>query len=134
MSFIFIYNSCYGGFGLSEEFIKIFNERHNEEYTDLDFKRDDPRVIELIQELGKKRSQSQYSKIKALSFPVKYKGFIKIHEYDGMERLYIDFNSYFIENLLQLSPSDTEAIAKLQEEIRGMKGNYPQGEEVELTE
>ena len=119
MSFIFLYNKCYGGFGLTKDFINNFNVIYGENYHDVwDFHRDDSRLYELIKERGIENSVEEYCKLGAISYPNKYKGFISIHEYDGKETIYIDYNKYYISRFLELNPQDKLGISDLQQEIR----------------
>lgn len=136
MSFIFLYNTSYGGFDFTDEFIKIFNHRYNENYLNIfDFQRDDPRIIELIKEVRSNIIiEPSYSKISAKSFPIKYKGFIQINEYDGKECIYIDYNSYFIKKFLKIDPTDSQKISELQNEINIYnKDKSYNGENVDLN-
>ena len=82
-----LYNSCYGGFGLSDVAMTMYKQKaglNPEEHTyawDLD--RADPVLIDTVEELGLKLSSGRHSKLAIAEIPsgVKY----RIDEYDGYE-------------------------------------------------
>lgn len=89
-----IINTCYGGFGFSQELLRKFQELHPElvrvyEYDDeseLDYQNVNPRIhptlIRLVEEFGKSAG-SDYSKLKIVEIPDDVEWFIQ--EYDGIE-------------------------------------------------
>ena len=80
-----LYNTCYGGFNLSDEFVKEFEKRHPEKKLESWWgkQRSDPDVIALFEEMGTEKSSGYCSKIEIEEIPddVEY----HIREYDGME-------------------------------------------------
>ena len=50
-----VINKCYGGFGLSQEALGLYNELSgkNEDY-DWDIQRNDPYLVQVVETLGKK--------------------------------------------------------------------------------
>ena len=105
-----VINTCYGGFGITDEAMKMYLERKgipykmvksefstwNHEYFEkadpnqeqevpdtFDLERDDPVLIEVIEELGLERSAGPYAKLEIEDIP---KGTLyRIEEYDGRE-------------------------------------------------
>jgi hypothetical protein len=81
-----LYNTCYGGFNFSKQFVKEFNERHPdrpkklEEWND---ERTDPDVIALFEEKGSAWSSGAYSNLDIEEIPDDVE--FRIREYDGME-------------------------------------------------
>lgn len=116
-----VINKCYGGFGLSEKAEKFFNNlknwsnETNEEDENVetdenietddnvetdenscDFEqtksRTDPDLIATVKKFGDEANNT-FSKLKIETFPdcVK-KEWLTIHEYDGMESVFVDWN------------------------------------------
>lgn len=95
-----IYNDCYGGFRLSDNFKKIFKERYPDRILSSYSERTDKDLINLVKELGLKESSGQYADIKIgkINYPhlmpeeSVLKG-IGIYEYDGTETLTLNINN-----------------------------------------
>ena len=102
-----LYNSKYGGFGISEKAVRRLRELGYKEAFDIIlpeetklqktrgrfihenyyvYSRTDPLLVRVIEELGEE-ANGKYSNIKIGFAP---KGFWEIDEYDGLERLYTD--------------------------------------------
>ncbi len=114
-----VYNSIYGGFRLSKEGIDEYNKRTGRtEKHDFGINRDDPILIQLVEEMGD-RINDKYSKLKIISFPVKYKDFLDWDEYDGKESVIIAHDKYLIYNIKCTIDNqniiDTEKIKVIQE-------------------
>ena len=105
-TFKVLYNACYGGFQLSQEFVSTvapqMQETHGSEWEsyfeswnlDMDY-RTDERFIRTFEELGSERSScGRGSKISVKEFPIEYWGCIGIDEYDGSETIRIDKSLY----------------------------------------
>jgi hypothetical protein len=80
------YNACYGGFGLSVRGETRYAEIKGIKVTDFhdrDIPRDDPALIQVIEELGSKEASSRFAelRIKEVRKGTKY----RIDEYDGAE-------------------------------------------------
>lgn len=100
-------NTCYGGFGLSQEAIKLYLERASIEYgleprsdrdstnrygphiivnddywSESDIARDDPILISVIRDLGK-AANKEYAELKIVKIPADVEWYIE--EYDGRE-------------------------------------------------
>ena len=83
-----IINACHGGFGLSDNAIKMFLERGGKhppsEWWGWDSlnKRIDPILIATVEELGE-AANGEFSKLKIVDIPAGTK--YRIREYDGLE-------------------------------------------------
>jgi hypothetical protein len=103
-----VYNACYGGFGLSHKAIRRYAElagytvqevvyegmqdrtyldiidKNGEQMWDSDIKRDDPFLVQVVEELGKEASHDGADlRIEDLPSGTKY----RIEEYDGYETI-----------------------------------------------
>ncbi len=90
----YLYNTCYGGFSFSDEFIERLNEKRKEKgleplHTHSD-ERTDPQVIETFQELGWRKSSGRCARLHIHWFPSEFIGYIITHEYDGVESVGIN--------------------------------------------
>jgi len=101
-----LYNNCYGGFGLSEKAIDIYNTRMthiNSHHKPVDnvyyLPRHDPILLEIYHELGKEFSHEEYSNITTVNIPKKYEKCYSISEYDGLEKVVIDENEYKVNTI-----------------------------------
>jgi hypothetical protein len=78
-------NRCYGGFGISEKALNLYNEKSK---TKMDYahdiERDDPILIEVIELLGEE-ADDRFSKLKIVEIPDGVEW--KIEEYDGHEHV-----------------------------------------------
>ena len=85
----YLYNSCYGGFGFSEEFQTKLNERRvaagKEPIEYFREERTDPMYIELFNELGSKRSSDWAARLTMRYFPEAFLKYVLVNEYDGRE-------------------------------------------------
>ena len=89
-TFKIVINTCFGGFGLSDEAITMYRERKGIAadtrltYAD-EIARDDADLIAVVEALGEK-ANDQYSELKVVEVPawLKEKGW-SIEEYDGRE-------------------------------------------------
>lgn len=77
-------NRRHGGFTLTHKVLDIYNSRtgRNIEYS-WDLKRDDPVLIEIVEELGLEACQGWASRLKIVDVPPDVDWYIE--EYDGME-------------------------------------------------
>ena len=123
-----LYNTCYGGYGISEQAHEELKSRMTEE----DYKsfkhhesrrtnRCHPKVIELYKQRGWKWMSDGFSKLSIFIYPVKYRDYIDIHEYDGRESCSIDFvqaHKDLIENFLKRHDANPElTVVDLKKEI-----------------
>lgn len=93
-----LYNSCYGGFGISEKAKRMYMEREMT-YKFCEYKcRFDKEMIKIFDEIGKEIND-KYSKIKKHLVLEDYP--IEFNEYDGLEYPVEDFNLYYKNKLLE---------------------------------
>lgn len=86
-----LFNSGYGGFGMSEEAMALYTKRTNA--TFYDYNRTDPFMVQIVRELGQRASE-RFSNIQIKSIPVKFAECYRVREYDGDETVGIDFGKY----------------------------------------
>jgi hypothetical protein len=111
-----LYNSRYGGYGLSDKAMKIFEERKTNEDYECD--RDTPFILQIFHELGLEFSD-KYCDIRIKKIPKKYKNCYDISEYDGKERVEIDYDKYdLLSTLFHDTMTDSEKIIKLKEKYK----------------
>lgn len=85
-----VLNRCYGGFGLSNQAHALYKEatkdveRSKNFYIDEDVSRDDPILIQIIEEMGVSAASGLYSKLEIIEIPDDA-GDWTIMEYDGVE-------------------------------------------------
>lgn len=107
-----VYNYAYGGFEMSKEAIKEYNLRSNKIYptekSGEDISRDDPVLIQLVEEMGNKINANRGSKLKIKSFPMKFKKFLNWNEYDGKESVTINHDKYLIYHIKCIIDSNIE--------------------------
>jgi hypothetical protein len=122
MSYKVVYNSKYGGFGLSKEGLAEYNlltSLHVKGYYCIE--RDDPVLIQLVETMGKE-IDDKYSRLKIKEFPVKYKSCLHWTEYDGCETVSIDYEQYLISNIKDIKDNTTtssdEKIERIREQYR----------------
>ena len=91
-------NARYGGFGISKEGMEEYHKRcpGTDEIDYYDIARHDPVMIQIIKEMGAQVNDT-YSHIKLKKIPSQYVRHYSIHEYDGMESVTIDYNTYKID-------------------------------------
>jgi len=75
-----VINDCYGGFGLSPQAIKRLAELNAK--TGRDIERNDPKLIQVIEELGE-MAYGSFAKLKIIEIPDDIEW--EIEEYDGNE-------------------------------------------------
>jgi len=116
-----LYNTCYGGFRLSEEASKLYHQRkkmHDSTYEEVWYReipRHDPELIKIYYELGC-YFNSSFSAIEVKQIERKYENFYEIKEYDGLESVYINEQAYkldVIEKILKNGMTNDEKISEL---------------------
>lgn len=76
-----VYNTCYGGFGLSKLAVERGKEISNDpNWTFYNLPRHDPTLVQVVEELGKDANDS-FSKLRIAIVEGQY----RIDEYDGLE-------------------------------------------------
>jgi hypothetical protein len=98
-----MYNTCYGGFTLSDAAIDEYKRQcpdgKNPRLFELD--RDDQVMAQIVKEMGS-AANGQFSDIKLQRIPVDYRDFYTIHEYDGLESVLLNHNVYQLEAIKSL--------------------------------
>lgn len=82
-----VYNSCFGGFGLSDAALALYREYSGNNDPDLyegDLDRADPHLVRVVEELGEGAS-GDYSRLRIEDVPAGAR--YRIDEYDGSERV-----------------------------------------------
>lgn len=74
-----VINTCYGGFGLSEKALALFNERSG---TTITYERNNPILVEIVEQLGE-AADGNYAELKVVEIPDDVQW--QIDEYDGNE-------------------------------------------------
>ena len=78
-----VINTCFGGFGLSDEAIKRYvNETDDLPINYWDIPRDDPILLKIVEEMGED-SYGKWSELKIIEIPDDIEW--EIEEYDGKE-------------------------------------------------
>lgn len=91
-----MYNACYGGFTFSTAAEEEYKRRSPESAQKLhlyEFPRHDPVMVQIVREMGEAAS-GPYSKINLAPIPAEYKDHYGIHEYDGLESVFLKKNAY----------------------------------------
>jgi hypothetical protein len=130
-TFDVLYNCCYGGFGISKEALKRYNEKllkknpkaEIQKY-DMFIKRTDPILLEVFYEMDGENSKKgegfndKYSKVVVAKLPIQYRNFYDIEEYDGKEGVSIDYNSFSLWEIKNIAKDESlsyeERILKIQ--------------------
>lgn len=73
-----VINDCYGGYGLSEEFL----DKYGKEFIERE--RNDPELIAAIEEFGECEASDEYASLSIVQIPDDCTDYY-IHEYDGAE-------------------------------------------------
>lgn len=81
-----VINQCFGGFGISPEGMKRFFELkgipENDEFSYYDILRNDPHLIQIVEELGEK-ANGRYAELEIFEIPDDVDWYVE--GYDGME-------------------------------------------------
>lgn len=119
-----LYNTCYGGFTFSEEAFDEINKRLSEKgkktlrsvYSD-DYDRYEPIYLEVYDLLGPQKFSGKNSKIEFELVEEKYKDFITIDEYDGLETVMVNTDNSLLFEIRGVinsnSLSDSEKLEKI---------------------
>jgi hypothetical protein len=91
----FLFNTCYGGFGLTKECCAEYKERTGKEISRSASKysplRYDPVLLQLFEEKGSKWMSDEFANIALYPILEELIPYICVHEYDGQETVGIDF-------------------------------------------
>jgi len=77
-----VINKCYGGFGLSKEAVARLKELGLEDYSEYETPRDDPRLVQVVEELGRE-ANGEFAELCIVEIPSNA-GW-EIEDYDGIE-------------------------------------------------
>jgi hypothetical protein len=81
-----VINKCFGGFGLSEAVFNRYNELSpTKAVYGFDIKRNDPFLIQAIEEIGLDASGTIHSELKIVDIPNDVAWYVD--DYDGMETI-----------------------------------------------
>lgn len=78
-----VINSCYGGYGLSEEAIQWLKNKYGDGVENDILERHDPRLVDCVETLGKK-ANGKFSKLTVVEIDSNR---YRIDEYDGYESI-----------------------------------------------
>lgn len=98
-----VINQCFGGFGLSEEGMKLYHEKGGQERYCHRMRRTDPILIEVVKELGEKANK-EYSNLSVEEIEDGYNYYIS--EYDGVESIQMMVNEDNLRELLKEGDED----------------------------
>ena len=88
-----VINRCWGGFGITEECLTLYNKLsgENKKYG-WDIERDDTNLIKAIEQIGEKEASQELGDIHIVEIPdgIEY----EIEDYDGMESIHEVHNSW----------------------------------------
>ena len=79
-----VINECYGGFGISDAARKLLRSKKYK--YDWEIKRDDPKLIDLIEKKGSEFVSDQYACLAIADIPEEATDY-KINDYDGYESI-----------------------------------------------
>ena len=91
-----LYNNCHGGWGISDKARELYILRKTKNSNNK--RRTDPILIQIYNELGDE-FDDKYSSSAIAKIPKKYENYYYISEYDGLEKIEIDYTKYELDNL-----------------------------------
>lgn len=80
-----VINNCYGGFGLSDEACKELGISNEYSYVD-EIKRNDKKLVAVVERLGSDRASGNGSELKVVNIPNGVEW--EIIDYDGIETIH----------------------------------------------
>jgi hypothetical protein len=121
MSIEFLYNRSFDDFDFSEQFYKEYEK----EFGKYDFKtnwevRFNPNVLYIVKKIGLKNAQGKYSRLAIKEYPIELEEYINIHEYDGCEKPYIQWEKYLRDKFLNIDLNNVsvEYIINIQNNLK----------------
>jgi hypothetical protein len=81
-----VINNCHGGFGLSPQAVNEYKEKAgitDPDFYDREIARDDPYLIQVIENIGPKKASSGLADLAIVNIPADVEW--QIEEYDGLE-------------------------------------------------
>jgi hypothetical protein len=94
-----LYNNRYGGWVISDKAMELYTLRKIKNSNYYLRRRSDPILIQIYKELGDEFDGKKYSKTSIEKIPKKYENYYYISEYDGLEKVEIDYTKYQLDNL-----------------------------------
>jgi len=94
-------NDCYGGWQVSNKAKKLYELRKIKDSNYYSRRRSDPIFVQIYKELGDEFDGGKHSKTGIEKIPKKYEKYYYITEYDGLEKIEIDYTKYQLDNLKQ---------------------------------
>lgn len=92
-------NDCYGGWEISSKANKLYALRTTKDSNYFLRKRSNPILVQIYKELGDEFDGGKHSKTGIEKIPKKYENYYYISEYDGLEKVEIDYTKYELDNL-----------------------------------
>jgi hypothetical protein len=125
----FLYNTSYGGFAFSKEFLEAVSKRDGvPRLKGWEWRQEtrwDPSVISTFLELGSKASSGDFAKLEIKWIPRSMLDYVEIDEYDGKETVGVNFMAiakYLLEDFLVDWRRDTSlTVGVLDKRYREMK-------------
>jgi hypothetical protein len=91
-------NDCYGGWEISSKANKLYALRTTKDSNYFLRKRSNPILVQIYKELGDEFDGGKHSKTGIEKIPKKYENYYYITEYDGLEKVEIDYTKYELDN------------------------------------
>ena len=100
MTCFIMYNTCYGGFSVSNSAIEEYRRQCPEaqEVSCYSVERHDPVMVGIVQRMGE-RANGQCAKINLKEISAEYLGFYEIDAYDGMEHVIIQYDKFQLDSI-----------------------------------
>jgi hypothetical protein len=93
--------------------LEEYNRRTFQKLTYADMiDRSDPILIEIVETMGK-NVNDEHSRLAIKEFPMKYKSFLKWHDYDGNESVNIDYDKYLIHHVREVKDEMISSYQKI---------------------
>lgn len=118
-----LYNTCYGGFGLSADCIREYEERTNTKlprYASIVLRKD-PVLIQLFLEKGSAWMSGKCAQIDFFEAPQELVPYLHVSEYDGLETPTIDIQDALVQYLDAFLTSVEKDRATLEREYEKLK-------------
>ena len=93
-----LYNNCYGGWQISDKANELYTLRKTYNSKNYLSERNDPILIQIYNELGDE-FDGKYSRTAIKRIPKIYQNYYYISEYDGLEKVDIDYTKYKFDNI-----------------------------------
>ena len=77
----YVVNRCFGGFGVKEDVLKALGYG-----CDWEIKRDDPRLVDMVEKLGSDAVSSSFAYLEVVEIPDEATDW-ELNEYDGAETI-----------------------------------------------